>query len=33
LVRITDNNFKLPDGSTVESGVHFRNSFHLRHDL
>jgi glutamate dehydrogenase len=30
LVQITDENKTLPDGTVVESGLHFRNNFHLK---
>jgi glutamate dehydrogenase len=33
LVLVTDENRKLPSGEIVESGLHFRNNFHLHPDV
>lgn len=32
-VLVTENDIKLPDGSVVENGTHFRNNFHLKKSL
>jgi glutamate dehydrogenase len=33
LVLVSDENYKLPDGRVVESGLTFRNNFHLNEDV
>lgn len=33
MVQINDENKTLPDGTVVESGLHFRNSFHLNQNV
>ena len=33
MVLITDNNKTLPSGQIVESGLNFRNNFHLNEDV
>ena len=33
LVLVTDENRTLPSGAVIESGLHFRNNFHLNQDV
>lgn len=33
LVLVNENNITLPTGELVESGIHFRNTFHLHPEL